>query len=423
MVSIGNAKQVLNLFTRTAGQSFVQRPNIVSVLASDLRYAPQAEGDVFFKVTKQIAETFIKADKKIFSWVKHKHALSMTEVNPESLVMVHRTKYFPKDGKIVSTNMATRNIDGAGECRHTIHFALNKSVTEHFFGNKWNDMKYSIILPFKETVESMPSKKVIGGIQDDFFFLDEVKLPKGSIIVKHNPNIENGIYKVTDIFDGVKLIETSSNDMVKTTDNIITKMGFSTYNEALKKHLKLNNKEFTKVVSQPEAELQQYISIIEQNGIENIRATFKKRIEQMKNEPNLESVKEALNNNLEIYEILNRIKDKMSDFPKAWKSFCNKNNFINKLHSDTPWFTLESTIMNMKIYAKEGEQGFRQELKDLLINDLERAKENIPIGKSFDFDFDAMIKIIKESDAPQKALDRFAKELKLQTSNESMFLL
>ena len=53
MVSIGNAKQVLNLFTHSAGQSFVQRPNIVRVLASDLRYTPQAEGDVFFKVTKQ----------------------------------------------------------------------------------------------------------------------------------------------------------------------------------------------------------------------------------------------------------------------------------------------------------------------------------------------------------------------------------
>ncbi len=113
----------------------------------------------------------------------------------------------------------------------------------------------------------------------------------------------------------------------------------------------------------------------------------------------------------------------MQDFPKSWDIFCKKNNYINELHSDTPWFTLESTLMNMKIYAKEGEQGFRQELKDLLINGLAKAKENIPQGKNFDFDFDAMIRIIKESDTPQKALDRFAKELKLQTSNESLFLL
>ena len=104
--------------------------------------------------------------------------------------MVHRTKYFPEGGKILSTSAATRNAEGVAEYRPTIHFSLNKSVTEHWAGNEWNTMDYSIVLPFKETVESMPKSKVIGGIQDDFFFMNSVELPKGSIILKHNPNID-----------------------------------------------------------------------------------------------------------------------------------------------------------------------------------------------------------------------------------------
>ena len=81
---------------------------------------------------------------------------------------------------------STKASEGAGCARTTIHFALNKPVTEHALGNPWNTMDYAIIAPFKETVEGMPKSKVIGGIQDDFFFQDAVQIPKGSSILKYN---------------------------------------------------------------------------------------------------------------------------------------------------------------------------------------------------------------------------------------------
>lgn len=408
MMNTGNVKQVLNILTHNVGQSFASRPNVVRVLASDLKYTPQLEGDVFVGAARRVTETFIKADKKLFSWAKPKPKFSMTEVNPESLVLVHRTKYFPEGGKILSTNMATRNKDGIGDCRHTIHFALNKSVTEHSLGNHWNDMEYSIILPFKKTIESMPSKKIIGGIQDDFFFLDEVKLPKGSVIVKYNPNIENEVYKVSEIFDGVRLIETSSNDMVKTTDNIIKKMGVSTFNEAFQKHLKLNDEEFLKLTAVPEAQLQVYI----RNGIENIITAFKSAIEEhKKNIINCDEAIEKWSEQLEICNILNKVKDKMYDFPKAWETFCKKYNYINKLHMETPWYTLEETILYLKTFIECGEKELMQENKDFLVKNLQDAKGSIPKDKSFDID--AMIQIIKESDTPQTIMERFTREFKL----------
>ncbi len=252
-MKIGALGKVYDIIAQRCGSRLVERPTVISVFGDRVTYVPktkQLQKDIFISSDEKIKNSVITADNSLFSWAKRRPTLSMNEVKPESLVMVHRTKYFPKGGKIISTNMATKNADGVGECRHTIHFALNKSVTEHFFGNKWNDMEYSIILPFRETVEKMPSKKVIGGIQDDFFFLDEVKLPKGSVIIKQNPNVADGIYKISDVFDGVKLVETSSSDMVKTTDNIIRKMGFSTYNDVLHKHLELNDIEFAKLISQ-----------------------------------------------------------------------------------------------------------------------------------------------------------------------------
>lgn len=88
MVSIGNAKQVVNLFMHTSGQSFVQKPDIVRVFVGDFRYVPQAASDIFVKSIRQISEIFIKADKKIFSWVKSKLPFSMTEVNPECLAEI-----------------------------------------------------------------------------------------------------------------------------------------------------------------------------------------------------------------------------------------------------------------------------------------------------------------------------------------------
>lgn len=149
--------------------------------------------DTFSRAVTKFEEMFLSTDSSLFSWAKQRPELSMKQIDPESLVLVHRTAYYPKGGKILSTADATRNIDGVAEYRPTVHFALNKSVTEHAVGNSWNTMEYSIILPFKETVSSMPSSKVIGGIQDDFFLMNSVTLPKGSVILRRSSEIPNEI--------------------------------------------------------------------------------------------------------------------------------------------------------------------------------------------------------------------------------------
>ena len=69
-----------------------------------LRLAPSATADSFSSTIKKVSETFLSADSKLFSWAKRKPALSMTKVEPESLVMVHRTNYYPQNGFYGSNN-------------------------------------------------------------------------------------------------------------------------------------------------------------------------------------------------------------------------------------------------------------------------------------------------------------------------------
>ena len=47
---------------------------------------------------------------------------------------------------------------------------------------------------FKDVMKNTPRSKILGGINEDFMFQDLVKLPKGSVIVKYNPNIHNTLY-------------------------------------------------------------------------------------------------------------------------------------------------------------------------------------------------------------------------------------
>ena len=236
---MGIEKAGLNLgkeiiaWTRTSGSKNLLATKPVNISTCGLRYAPQVGSDIV-QTTKKV----ITADTSLFSWVKPKPKISMTQVNPESLALVHMTNYYPKNGQILSTNLATKASEGVGCARTTIHFALNKPVTEHMVGNAWNTMDYAIIAPFKETVQGMPKSKVIGGIQDDFFFQDVVKLPKGSVIVKYNPKVSPNSFLMSDAFDGIKLIETSNRNLNETASTVIQKMGYTTYNDALKSEAK-----------------------------------------------------------------------------------------------------------------------------------------------------------------------------------------
>lgn len=427
MVSISNAKQVLNLFTHTAGQSFVQRPNVVRVLASDLKYVLPTEGDVFVKTTKQIAETLIKADKKLFSWVKPKPTFSMREVNPESLVMVHRTNYFPEGGRILSTSAATKNAEGVAAYRPTVHFSLNKSVTEHWAGNEWNSMDYSIVLPFKETVELMPKSKVIGGIQDDFFFIDSVKLPKGSIIIKRNSDIAKDQLKVSEIFDGVRLVETSTDDMVKTTDLIIEKMGYTPYNKALQKYLGATDKEMKVLTSMPEEQFMQMSENIA-GEYEAKRTQIKEFLENMKEwedvyEPDVyKNIMENQKQTLELCNLAEKYAQKMKDFPNAWQRFCKEYNYYQGLHQGTSWANTEWFLQGLDILSKGSKESWiwnGTDYTEQLLKVLNGIKTKLPPNKDLGYDIDKLISIVKNSKNPELAQKEVIQKLKLKTIKPS----
>ena len=61
-------------------------------------------------------------------------------------------------------------------------------------------------------------------------------MPPNSVILKHNPQVPVGKFQVSEIFDGIRLIETSEKDLAQTTEKIIKKMGFQiSENQLLKK--------------------------------------------------------------------------------------------------------------------------------------------------------------------------------------------
>ena len=388
-----------------------------------LRLAPSATVDSFSSTIKKASETFLSADSKLFSWARRKPTLSMTKVEPESLVMVHRTNYYPQNGRILSLSETTKKATGVSEYRPTIHTSLNKSVTEHAVGNEWNSMDYSIIMPFKETVSAMPKSKVIGGIQDDFFLLDSITLPKGSVILKRSANIPKEQLKVTEVFDGVKLIETSADDMVGATDLIIKKMGYTPYNEALQKYLGASAEEMKLITSMPETELVALYKELGKN-LESGRAQIKESLNVVENE--LKNVlsneeflktKEFWNQQLMHYNNAEKYAPKLQDFPNAWSKFCSKQNYLEGIHQGTPWAESEKVFIGLSALSKGSKKSWIWEGTDYrtkLLNKLQDCKGSLPKDKDIGYDIDKAISIIKNSETPEIAEKEILRQLKIK---------
>lgn len=387
-----------------------------------LKLAPNAAFDSFSSSLKKSFPTFLSADAKLFLGTKQKPALTMNKIEPESLVMVHRTKYFPQNGKILSTSEATRQLSGVSEYRPTLHTALNKSVTEHAFGNAWDTMEYSIIMPFKETVSSLPKSKVIGGIQDDFFLMDSVKLPKGSVILKHSSNIPKEQLKITEVFDGVKLIETSSDDMVAATDLVIKKMGYTPYNEALQKYLGATAEEVKLITSMPETEL---IETYQRIGADlaSSRSQIKesmKIIDDMKDiyPPDVyQNIKESCIKNLKHCDIAEKYTQKLREFPKAWQKFCDSQSFYQGLHDGTAWAESEKVFIGLDYLSKGSKDSWvwgSTDYKAKLLEKLQDCKSKLLKDKEIGYDFDKVMSIIKNSDTPELAEKEIIKQLKIK---------
>lgn len=150
--------------------------------------------------------------------------LNPRNIDANSLVLVHMTKYDPENGVILSTR------DKLGGSRNSVHFTLNHPVIAHRSGS-WDDCSCAVIMPYNSTVKLNGNDKFIEGMPNDLYTNGSVKIPEGSIIMKHNPDLEAGTIDISEhnSIKGVKVIETSElpHDLVPF---VIEKMGYTHLN-------------------------------------------------------------------------------------------------------------------------------------------------------------------------------------------------
>ena len=374
-----------------------------NILLAESIHMPQPLMTDVVQVSKVKPAKIVPENEQLFEWASMHPKLSFDRIEPAN---------------------------GVREFRPTIHFALNKSVTEHALGNKWQTMDYAIIMPFKQTVDSMPSSKVLGGIQDDFFLLEEVKLPAGSIIIKYNPNVEPHQLKITDAFDDIKLIESSNRRLGETADIVLKKLGYNHYNDAFKAHLGASDSEF-KLLSNPGLNLVEQMKYIEENGgIKAQRELTEYLIQSQKEFANILSkednkIVDYYQTEFKLYDLLEKYGDKINAFPKAWQTFCKENNYINMLHTQSPWGKAEITIVVVKLLKTLGKNSWGENFKQRLIDTLDNIPKEIPEGKDLGLDINKLKKIIVESSTPEIAEKRIAGEMKLKAmpSKETPLLI
>lgn len=415
MVNLSQVKNFANLTSRYA--KFAQKSSILQTKPIDfnisgLKYSPitaRVKEDTFACSKKLIA-----ADDTLFDWASKKADFSFLSMNPDSIALVHMTNYFPKNGQILSTNLATKASDGIGNVRSTIHFCLNKPVVEHQMGNSWNTMDYAVILPFNETLKQTPKSKVLGGMNEDFFFQDMVKIPKGSVIVKYNSKVPDGKFLSSEVFDGIPLIETSNRNVSESANTIIKKMGFTTYNDALKKHLHATDEEIKIITATPECEF---------TAIKDAKK-YKKRLEESLalqtkaygNDPELAYLIENTKSALKRAEILERHSEKLKHISDGCKKYCEKEKLFDGLHSQSPWFRSEIAFAGIDLIEMQNHNSWGKFLKNEIIEILKTAKTELPQGKNLGYDVDKAISIIEKSETPQIAKENLANELKLKST-------
>lgn len=385
-----------------------------------LRFAPTLSIDSFSSTIRKAGEKLIPADSKLFSWAKKKPDLSLSKINPDSLVMVHRTSYFPKNGKIMSTGEVTKKITGVSEYRPTIHSSLNKSVTEHAVGADWNDMEYSIIFPFKEMISSRPKSTVIGGIHDDFFVMGSINLPRGSVVLKRTSGIPKESLKVSEIFDGIKLVETSADDMVNATNLIIKKMGYTPYHEALQKYLGASAEEMKLIMSVSEVEFLSTVEFLAKD-LEANRTRLKsamKSLEEFKDMCSKEAYNESMEayvKNLKMCDIAEKYAEKIKNF-KSWEKFLCSKGYYSGLHDGTAWAESEKLFVAINILSKGSKNSWvwnGTDYKNAVLAKLQDCKVKLPKNKDIGYDIDKVISIVKNSDTPEIAERQIRQQLKI----------
>ena len=413
------------VWTRTSNKSLLaSRP--VKINTRELKYVPKLEGDLV-QISKN-SKIIIPEDKQLFPWATKKPALTFDNINPESLVLVRMTNEFPEMGEILS-QYARKNRDGLGFPRTTVHFTLNRSVKEDLTGLNWTTMDYAIISPFSETLKNTPVSKVVGGIQEDFMFLDKVKLPKDSIIVKYNPNIPAQELCVSEIFDGIRMVESSNRNIAEVANLVVEKMGYTTSDNALAKFLSLNSKDRIPLFSKNEESIRRFIRNIEDNGgikklINSLEKDIQLKEKIIKNETDemfvyrMEESLKRVKVSLEQYKTLEKYYDKLLQYSNSWTDFCKKNNFINQMDSEAPYQKFATSISLIDAVELLNKNSWGKDYKQRIINILNEALKSISSDKELCIDYKKVKKIIEESKTPQEAVEIMRKEFKIKSSKQ-----
>ena len=173
--------------------------------------------------------TLSAKSKELFPFAK-KHMLKSAngKILEDGLILTHLSNHAPRNGFIDTAR------SGAGQTRDSVHFAVNHGVAGHAFGN-WGSSEYAVLIPMRAARQAA-GNKFVGGNAADFYSKGRVRIPKGSVIVRRSASIPKGKYRISDAskikkfkeLHGVKVIETSSKDMVSEVNSIINRLGYET---------------------------------------------------------------------------------------------------------------------------------------------------------------------------------------------------
>ena len=313
-------------------------------LLSKEKVLEKINNDPFVKTIKAINSSSVDLTPK--NTVQQK--LDPQNISPDSLALVHLTDYEPENGFILSTR------DKLGGSRNSVHFTLNHPVASHRAGY-WDDRSHAIIMPYNSTVKLNGTGKFIEGMPNDIYTNGSVKIPEGSIILKHNPELQSGTINITDhpYIKGVKTIETSElpHDIVPT---VIKKMGYT--------HLEANGP----------------IGLFS-HGANNGK-----------------TIDEAMDNFV------------------AWSNFCKQNGIKATRHTGSAGDIAEKTIENVSKLCVDDCWIDRKNGKDyrkVLLSYIDFAKKLQQKGYFVSYDLDVLKTIIKNSPTPKIAESKIYKEL------------
>ncbi|MBR1617064.1 hypothetical protein IJ670_02825 [bacterium] len=154
----------------------------------------------------------------------------LSNLSPKNMVLVHMSDYYPQEGKILCARSFGKTPDGLSKPRTSIHFTVNNISSELFGDPIWAEKKFGIILPADKIFQQNDNTRLLGGVPNDFMIHGDVAIPHGSFIVKYNAGIPEGKLQIAEStkFDGIRIIETSNEDMNTVIPAIIKKMGYST---------------------------------------------------------------------------------------------------------------------------------------------------------------------------------------------------